>query len=188
MRVNDSNIEDTVSMQYHEHSRWTLPTTLLWQGADVEFRNVWFKYPTRDVPVLRGLSLNVRHGQFAAIVGHSGSGKSTVFALLERFYRPQKGTIWYNGEEITQIPLKVLRKRMSLVAQEPYLFRGPVRENVLLGVEESDVSEETLHQTCRDAGIHSFITSLPDGYNTDVGTGGVSLSGGQKQRLSIARA
>ncbi|KAJ4377256.1 hypothetical protein N0V83_000079 [Neocucurbitaria cava] len=188
MRSKDSDIEDAVSTQYQENNRWTLPATLLWKGADVELRNVWFTYPTRNIPVLRGLSISIQHGQFAAIVGHSGSGKSTVFALLERFYQPQRGTIWYNGEDTSKVPLKVLRKRMSLVAQEPYLFRGGIRENVLLGVEENDVSEETLHQACQDAGIHSFITSLPDGYNTDVGTSGVSLSGGQKQRLSIARA
>lgn len=165
-----------------------LPTTLLWKGADIDFRNVWFTYPTRNVPVLRGLSISIQHGQFAAIVGSSGSGKTTLISLLERFYEPQRGTIWYNGDEIASIPLHLMRKRMSLVAQEPYLLRGTIRENVLLGMEEDAVSEEMLYRAYRDAGIQDFISSLPGGYNTDVGTSGVSLSGGQKQRISIARA
>lgn len=188
MRVRDYEANDSVANRYREINRWTLPTSLLWKGADIEFENIWFTYPTRNVPVLRGVSINIEHGQFAAIVGSSGSGKTTLISLLERFYEPQNGTIWYNGEAITSIPLKTLRKRMSLVAQEPYLLRGSIRENVLLGIDEDYVTDEMLHRACRQAGIHDFVSSLPDGYNTDVGTSGVSLSGGQKQRISIARA
>lgn len=188
MRVRDYEANDSVADRYREINRWTLPTSLLWKGADIEFENIWFTYPTRNVPVLRGLSISIQHGQFAAIVGSSGSGKTTLISLLERFYEPQNGTIWYNGEAITSIPLKTLRKRMSLVAQEPYLLRGSIRENVLLGIDEDCVTDDMLHRACRQAGIHDFVSSLPDGYNTDVGTSGVSLSGGQKQRISIARA
>ena len=188
MRLSDTEDEKSVSAKFRENYRWKIPTTLLWNGADIEFRNVWFKYPTRNVPVLQGLSISIHHGHFAAIVGSSGSGKTTVISLLERFYEPSRGKIWYNGDDIASMPLKVLRKRMSLVAQEAYLFRGTIRENVLLGMEDDITDEDMLHRACRDAGIHDFVTSLPDGYDTDIGTGGVSLSGGQKQRISIARA
>jgi len=187
MRVSDTEDENTVSARFHETQRWFIPTTFIWKGADIAFENVWFTYPSRNTPVLQGLSIRIRHGDFAAIVGTSGSGKTTVISLLERFYEPRRGSIRYNNEEIAAIPLKVLRRRMSLVAQEPYLFRGTIRENILLGMEEV-TNEALLHQACRDAGIHEFITSLPLGYDTDVGASGVSLSGGQKQRISIARA
>jgi ATP-binding cassette subfamily B (MDR/TAP) protein 1 len=180
--------EDGMNCAKHRIYRWKLPAHLPWKGADIEFRNVHFTYPTRSLPVLKGISFAIHHGQFAAIVGGSGSGKTTVISLLQRFYEPTLGSIWQDGNRITSIPLSVLRKRMSLVAQETYLFRGTIRENVLLGIDEGIVTNETMHLACRNAGIHSFIVSLPDGYDTDIGTGGVSLSGGQKQRISIARA
>jgi ATP-binding cassette subfamily B (MDR/TAP) protein 1 len=165
----------------------TLPATLLRKGADIELRDIWFKYPTRDVHVLRGCSIKIQHGQVAAIVGSSGAGKTSVISLIERFYEPQKGAIYYDNADITSISKGLLRGRMSLVAQEAYIFRGTIRENVSLGVEDN-VSDETLYKVCRDAGIHDFVSSLPEGYNTDVGQAGISLSGGQRQRISIARA
>lgn len=188
MRARDIADEDTVFAKYEESGHCTPPTTLLWKGADIEFENVHFKYPSRNVPVLKGLSMKIAHGQFAAIVGGSGSGKTTVISLLERFYKPQSGEIYYDRKEISLIPLHALRRRMSLVAQEPYLFRGTIRENILLGMGSAHVSDDKLYQACREAGIQEFISSLVDGFNTDVGTGGVALSGGQKQRISIARA
>jgi ATP-binding cassette subfamily B (MDR/TAP) protein 1 len=160
----------------------------LQKGADIEFKNITFKYPTRNTPVLQDLSISIQHGQFAAIVGPSGSGKTTIISLLERFYEPQSGSILYNSSPISSYPLGQYRKSLSLVAQEPYLFRGTIRDNVLLGIDPETTSEKKLHQACCDAGIHSFIASLPEGYSTDVGTAGVALSGGQKQRISIARA
>jgi ATP-binding cassette subfamily B (MDR/TAP) protein 1 len=181
----ESEDQDT---KHTENQPWTLPASLLWKGADIEFRDVWFRYPTRDVPVLRGCSIKVQHGQFAAIVGSSGAGKTSVISLIERFYEPQKGTVYYNNEDIALIPRAVLRSRMSLVAQEASIFRGTIRENVLLGMKGNEVSDEILYGACRDAGIHNFVSSLPDGYNTDVGQAGISLSGGQRQRISIARA
>jgi ATP-binding cassette subfamily B (MDR/TAP) protein 1 len=158
------------------------------KGADIVFKNITFQYPTRNTPVLQDLSISIQHGQFAAIVGPSGSGKTTIISLLERFYEPQSGSILYNSSSISSYPLRQYRKTLSLVAQEPYLFRGSIRDNILLGVDPTTTSEEDLHQACRDAGIHMFISSLPEGYDTDVGTAGVALSGGQKQRISIARA
>lgn len=165
-----------------------IPLATIQKGADISFRDVWFTYPTRPDPVLKGLSFSIRHGQFAAFVGPSGSGKTTIISLLERFYEAQYGNILYNSDDIRFISLKRHREQLSLVAQEPALFRGTIRSNVLLGVDENTITDAMLHGACRDAGIHDFIISLPQGYETDVGTSGVALSGGQKQRLSIARA
>ncbi|KAK1776281.1 P-loop containing nucleoside triphosphate hydrolase protein [Copromyces sp. CBS 386.78] len=157
-------------------------------GVKVEFRNVRFRYPTRDVPVLNGLDITVEKSQFAAIVGPSGSGKTTVVSLIERFYSADSGQILYNGTDISAVCLEGYRRDISLVSQEPNLFDGTIRENILLGVNTETTTEEQVQQACRDAEIHEFITSLPDGYNTDIGSRGVTLSGGQKQRFSIARA
>jgi len=107
--------------------------------------------------------------------------------MHSRFYDIQKGKILCNGTNIADMDLDKYRKSISLVAQEPTMFQGTIKQNVLLGVSES-TPDELLHQACRDAEIHEFIMSLPDGYNTDVGSKGVMLSGGQKQRLSVARA
>ena len=121
------------------------------------------------------------------MVGPSGCGKTSVVSLLERFYDPQKGKILCNGTIIADIDEKEYRKAISLVAQEPTLYQGTIRENILLGVAEA-TTQEALYEACREAEIHDFIMSLPDGYNTDVGTRGITLSGGQKQRIAIARA
>ncbi|TLS26950.1 hypothetical protein PpBr36_05078 [Pyricularia pennisetigena] len=162
------------------------------KGVKLEFKNVWFRYPTRDVPVLNGLDLTIEQGQFAAVVGPSGSGKTTVISLLERFYKASTGSIRCNGVEISHICLRDYRRAISLVAQEACIFDGSIRENILLGVEEDEMPanklEEALVQACCDAEIHDFVTSLPEGYESRVGTRGVALSGGQKQRLAIARA
>ncbi|PMD36741.1 ABC transporter-like protein [Hyaloscypha variabilis F] len=158
------------------------------QGVRIELKNVWFRYPTRDVPVLNGLDMTIEKGQFAAIVGPSGCGKTSIISLLERFYKVQSGKILFHGININDLSLKDYRNSISLVAQEASLFQGSIRENILLGVDVDETPDEVLHQACRDAEIHDFIASLPEGYETAVGTKGVALSGGQKQRLAIARA
>jgi ATP-binding cassette subfamily B (MDR/TAP) protein 1 len=185
MRPTDRKCKD---VQSADRDSGIVPAAAHQQGASIEFRNVHFRYPTRNVPVLRSLSLRVEQGQFAAIVGSSGAGKTSVISLLERFYEPQDGTIYCNDQDIATIPMRTLRERMSLVAQEASIFRGTIRENVLLGVKDGEVCDETLHKACSAAGIHGFIASLPEGYHTDVGRSGISLSGGQRQRISIARA
>ncbi|KAL3419339.1 ABC transporter [Phlyctema vagabunda] len=157
-------------------------------GVRVELRDLWFKYPTRDVPIFTGLNLTIEKGQFAALVGASGCGKTSIVSLLERFYEPQKGKVLFNDTNISDLDIREYRNSISLVAQEPTLFQGTIKENILLGVEENTKSEEDLHRACRDAEIHDFIMSLPEGYNTDVGSKGIALSGGQKQRIAIARA
>ncbi|KAI1499704.1 P-loop containing nucleoside triphosphate hydrolase protein [Biscogniauxia marginata] len=158
------------------------------KGVKIELQDVWFKYPTRDVAVLNGLNITIERGQFAAIVGPSGCGKTSIISLLERFYKVKSGTITYNGIDIDEINLADYRKTISLVAQEPSLFDGTIRENILLGVDADAVPDEELYSVCRDAGIHDFVNSLPEGYDTNVGFKGILLSGGQKQRISIARA
>ncbi|KAH7191273.1 putative ABC-type multidrug transport system [Fusarium oxysporum] len=157
-------------------------------GMKIELDNIYFKYPTRDVPVFKGLSLTVEKGQFAALVGASGCGKSSIISLLERFYNLDHGRILCNGQDIAANNVYAYRSHLSLVAQESSLFQGSLRENILLGVDESTVTDERLHQVCREASIHDFIASLPEGYNTHIGSRGVTLSGGQRQRVAIARA
>jgi len=155
-------------------------------GVGVEFQKVHFTYKTRDVPVISDLNMKILPGQFVGLVGASGCGKSTTISLLERFYEPDAGTILFNDQDITKINPHELRKVISLVAQEPTLYEGTIRDNIALSV--NDASDDQIQQACRDAQIHDFITSLPDGYNTKLGPKGTSLSGGQRQRLSLARA
>ncbi|KAK8102021.1 hypothetical protein PG984_015167 [Apiospora sp. TS-2023a] len=161
-------------------------------GVQIELRNIHFSYPTRrDVPIFRGTSLTIEKGQYAAIVGPSGCGKTTIISLLERFYDldPESGEILCNGANINTLDRYTYRRSLSLVAQEPIMFQGTIRDNILLGAPDPEkVSHERLEEVCRDASIHDFIVSLPDGYHTDVGHKGVSLSGGQKQRIALARA
>ncbi|RSM16955.1 hypothetical protein CDV31_004159 [Fusarium ambrosium] len=157
-------------------------------GMSIELDNIYFKYPSRSTPVFKGLNLTIQKGQFAALVGASGCGKTSIVSLLERFYDLDKGRILLNGKDATDINVYEYRKYFSLVAQEATLFQGTLRENILLGVDPSSITDEQLHKVCRDASIHDFIVSLPEGYNTNIGSRGVSLSGGQKQRVAIARA
>lgn len=155
----------------------------------IEFRGVHFRYPTRpEQPVLRGLNLTVKPGQYVALVGASGCGKSTIIALLERFYDPLAGGIYIDGKEISSLNINDYRGFLALVSQEPTLYQGSIRENVLLGTDRENVSDEEIIQACKDANIYEFIMSLPDGFSTVVGSKGSMLSGGQKQRVAIARA
>jgi ATP-binding cassette, subfamily B (MDR/TAP), member 1 len=155
----------------------------------LEFRNVRFAYPTRpEHTVLRGLNFKIHRGQTIGIVGASGCGKTTVITLLERFYDITSGQILIHGQPLPSLDVKSYRSTVGLVSQDTTLYQGSIRENILLGVRDEDVSEETLIQACKDANIHTFITSLPEGYSTDAGSRGLALSGGQRQRIAIARA
>jgi ATP-binding cassette subfamily B (MDR/TAP) protein 1 len=159
--------------------------------GSIEFRDVHFRYPTRpEQPVLRGLELSVQPGQYVALVGASGCGKSTTIAMLERFYDPLVGGVYVDGQEISSLNLNQYRNYLALVSQEPTLYQGTIRENILLGADKDpkDVPEKAIEQACKDANIYDFILSLPDGFNTIVGSKGSMLSGGQKQRVAIARA
>ncbi|KAF2434890.1 leptomycin B resistance protein pmd1 [Tothia fuscella] len=158
------------------------------EAAGVEFRDVHFSYEEREVSVLSGVNLKILPGQFAAFVGASGSGKSTMISLLERFYDPTSGQIIVGGDNICQVDPESYRKNLSLVAQESSLYEGTIKENVSLSVVQSLATDEAVEAACKSAQIHEFITSLPDGYATMIGSRGVALSGGQRQRLSLARA
>ncbi|KAI4717101.1 ABC transporter [Aureobasidium sp. EXF-10727] len=160
-------------------------------GVQVVLHNVSFKYPTRDSYIFKGLDISIEKGQYAAFVGPSGCGKTTIISLLERFYdvSPGQGAITCNGININDMNVYDYRRNLSLVAQEPTMFRGTIRDNILFGIPDpGSVPDERIHQVCRDALIHDFIVSLPQGYDTDVGQKGIAMSGGQKQRIAIARA
>lgn len=161
-------------------------------GAGLELSQVAFTYPTRSTPVFRNFSVSIPSGSFVAFVGPSGCGKTSVISLLSRFYDPQSGTITLNEQPIESIPTSTYRKSISLVAQEPRLFSGTIRENLLLGLPKhvsETLTEDDIQRSCRDAEIHDFILSLPSGYDTELGQStSTSLSGGQKQRLCLARA
>ena len=130
--------------------------------GNIEFRDVHFRYPTRpEQPVLRGLNLSVKPGQYIALVGASGCGKSTTIALLERFYDPLAGGIFVDGQEISSLNLNEYRSFLALVSQEPTLYQGTLRENVLLGSDREETPEEDIVQACKDANIYEFIMSLP---------------------------
>lgn len=157
--------------------------------GSIEFRDVHFRYAQRpEQPVLRGLSLTVKPGQYVALVGPSGCGKSTTVALLERFYDPIVGGVFVDGKEISSLNIKDYRSFLALVSQEPTLYQGTIRENILLGADLEDVPDSAIEMVCREANIYDFIMSLPDGFGTIVGSKGSMLSGGQKQRIAIARA
>ncbi|KAK7207985.1 P-loop containing nucleoside triphosphate hydrolase protein, partial [Myxozyma melibiosi] len=156
--------------------------------GDIEFRNVEFRYPTRpEVPVLRGLDLTIKAGQYVALVGASGCGKSTTISLIEEFYRPSAGKIMLDGHDISDFKIAKYREQISLVSQEPTLYAGTIRENVKLG-SHKEVTDAEVEEACKQANIHDFIMSLPEGYDTLCGSKGALLSGGQKQRIAIARA
>lgn len=158
-------------------------------NGNVEFRDVHFRYPTRpEQPVLRGLNLSIQPGQYVALVGASGCGKSTTISLLERFYDPLSGGVFVDGKEISTLNINDYRSYIALVSQEPTLYHGTIRDNILLGTPNEDVTDEMIEFACREANIYDFIISLPDGFNTVVGSKGALLSGGQKQRVAIARA
>lgn len=155
----------------------------------IEFRDVHFRYPTRpNQPVLRGLDLTVKPGQYVALCGPSGCGKSTTIALVERFYNPLSGGVFIDGKEISTLNINDYRKHIALVSQEPTLYQGTIKENILLGANRAEVGDEEVIKACIDANIYDFIRSLPDGFDTVCGSKGTLLSGGQKQRIAIARA
>ncbi|KAI9200780.1 hypothetical protein LWI28_013145 [Acer negundo] len=155
--------------------------------GDIGFRHVSFKYPVRpDITVFEDLSLRVSAGKSLAIVGQSGSGKSTVIALVMRFYDPLSGTVMIDKCDIKTMNLKSLRRKIGLVQQEPALFSTTIYENIKYGNEEA--TEIEIMVAAKAANAHEFISRMPEGYQTDVGDRGVQLSGGQKQRVAIARA
>jgi ATP-binding cassette, subfamily B, bacterial len=154
------------------------------RGA-VRYDNINFGYGNGRA-ALKNISLQAAPGTMIALVGPTGSGKSTLVNLLPAFYQPDSGTITIDGQDIAEISLDSLRSRISVVSQEAFLFNGTVRENILYG--KLDAGEEELLAASRAANCHDFIVQLPEGYDSRVGERGVKLSVGEKQRVSIARA
>ena len=151
----------------------------------VQLRNVSFSYQD-DVPVLQNINLQVPRGSTVALVGSSGSGKSTIADLVCRFYDVAEGEILFNGVPVNNMPLAELRSKIGVVAQDTLLFNDTVTANIAFGLEGA--TAEQVEQAAREAQAHDFIMQLPEGYNTVLGEGGGLLSGGQRQRISIARA
>lgn len=153
----------------------------------IEFRNIDFSYPTRKtVQILDKFCLRIARGQTVALVGSSGCGKSTCIQLIQRFYDPDGGNVYFNDVDLKDLNIEWLRSRIGVVGQEPVLFGTTIYENIRYGRE--DATKEQIEAAARAANAMTFINKLPDGFHTLVGERGAQLSGGQKQRIAIARA
>lgn len=154
--------------------------------GDIEIRNLTFAYPGTSEPVLKDINLHVPKGSSLAIVGRVGSGKSTLVHLLVRLYNPPRGTVFIDGHDLFEIPLKTLRQQIGIVPQDQFLFSTTIKENI--GFDPRPYSDEEIVQASRIAQVYDNIIEFPDQFETALGERGVSLSGGQRQRVSIARA
>lgn len=159
----------------------------------VQFRDVDFQYPNReeDIPVLQKFNLKVEPGKVVALVGHSGCGKTTVLKLIQRMYEPDKGGILIDDVPLAEWDHKAMVTRtrgLSIVEQDPGLFAKTIKENIICGLKQDNITMDDVIRSAKQANAHGFITDLPNGYNSLVGERGVMLSGGQKQRICIARA
>jgi len=153
-------------------------------SGHIAFRGVTFAYPNDEHPTVRGVTFTVKAGKRVAVMGPSGGGKSTLLYLLMRFYDPDEGSIELDGHDLRELKLLSLRDRVTLVMQEPVIFSGTVAENIRYGRLEASAAE--VRRAAKDADLHQFIQTLPDGYETVVGERGMTLSGGQRQRLALA--
>uniref|UniRef100_A0A336LSW1 CSON010602 protein n=1 Tax=Culicoides sonorensis TaxID=179676 RepID=A0A336LSW1_CULSO len=158
--------------------------------GQINFKNIEFSYPTREnALILNDLNITFNKGTRTAIVGRSGSGKSTIASLLLRLYEPQCGVIELDGVNINELNPQWLRKQIGIVNQEPVLFSGTIKENILYALDsENEISEEKLSQKLIEANVDEIINKLPDGIETIIGQRGTTLSGGQRQRIALARA
>jgi len=155
--------------------------------GDISFKNVSFNYPARPLQqVLINFSLEIRHGETIALVGASGSGKSTIVLLLERFYDPIKGVVELDGKSLTDYNVHWLRSHFGYVGQEPALFVGSIEDNIRNG--RLEATTEEIMEAAKSSNAYDFIMGFPDKFQTQVGSKGTQLSGGQKQRIAIARA
>jgi ATP-binding cassette subfamily B protein len=154
--------------------------------GEIELKNVHFAY--NEAPVLSGLSLTAQAGKTTALVGLSGSGKSTIMNLIMRFWDPNSGTVCIDGQNLRDVRIETLREQISFVSQDVFLFDGTIRENIAAGVFKDQLSEEAVVEAAKAAYAHHFIQEFPNGYDTQVGELGGQLSGGQRQRIAIARA
>ncbi|CAN6354488.1 unnamed protein product [Urochloa humidicola] len=165
-------------------------TILVEVAGELELRHVCFSYPSRpEMQIFRDLNLRIPSGKTVALVGESGCGKSTIIALLERFYDPDSGMVTLDGVDIRTLKVSWLRQQLGLVSQEPDLFNDTIRVNIAYGRQQGgDATEEEIVAAAKAANAHGFISALPEGYSTLAGERGAQLSGGQRQRVAIARA
>ncbi|KZZ84053.1 ABC transporter ATP-binding protein [Bacillus sp. SJS] len=185
-RASSQRVSEVLETEPHLHDLPSSSRSPEVTDGSVEFQNVTFFYPGSETPVLKKVSFTAEKGSTTAIMGATGSGKSTLFQLIPRLYDATEGEVFLDGEEAGQYRLQNLREQIGYVPQESILFTGTVKDNIAWG--KPAASMEEIIQAAKDAQIHETIESLPKGYDTVVGQKGVNLSGGQKQRLSIARA
>ena len=155
-------------------------------SGNIAFKNVSFTYPKTDEKAIKNINIAIDGGSTAALVGHSGAGKSTIINLLPRFYDPLNGEVYIDGQNISIVSLASLRRSISMVSQDIMLFDDTIRANVAYA--DLNASEEQIKKACNFAAASDFIENLPQAYETIIGENGIKLSGGQKQRISIARA
>ncbi len=163
----------------------TVPASPQLRG-DIRYQDVCFVYEGDELPALRNINLHIKPGETIALLGSTGSGKSSLVNLLPRFYEPTKGTIMLDGAPLIDYPRQFLRRQIGIVEQEPFLFSRTIRENIAYGVGR-DIPNDEIIQAARAAAVHDVIANFPKGYQTLVGEKGVTLSGGQKQRIALAR-
>jgi ATP-binding cassette subfamily B protein len=149
-------------------------------------KNLDFRYPETKIDVLKDININIKAGKIVAIIGRTGSGKSTIIKLLTRIYNPIRDSLFIDSNDILNIPLKTLRDHIGYIPQESFLFSDTIRENIAFS--KLDATDEQIHLAAKFAEIHESVMDFPDQYNTMLGERGINLSGGQKQRLAIARA
>jgi len=185
-RAAGERVFDILDAEPEDHTSYRIEEIASPVRGDVEFDHVEFRYPEGKNIVLKDICLKAKPGEIIALVGPTGAGKSTLVNLIPAFHEPVSGRILLDGRDIHNIRLGSLRGQISIVSQEPFLFNGTVRENILYG--KLDATEQELIEASQAANCHEFICHLPQRYDSKVGERGVKLSVGEKQRISIARA
>lgn len=184
-----SVLDKEKELQNKERARQNLSKTI---SGNLDLKEVEFSYPSRpNITVLKSISTKIDSLKTIAFVGASGSGKSTIISLIQRFYNNRKGEILVDGTDVNDYKLSGLRSQLGLVDQEPRLFNRSIRDNIAYGLSHDDgtaILDSEIEAVAKIAGAHEFISEFPDGYDTIAGTGGSKLSGGQRQRVAIARA
>lgn len=185
-KASASRISDVLETEVDLSDTENMDRSIRMKKGKLEFQNVSFKYPKTHLPVLNNISFVVNPGETVAILGATGSGKSSLFNLIPRLYDVHEGKVLVDNADLTNMQLEMLRKQIGFVPQEALLFTGTVRDNIAWGKEDATMDE--IITAAKDAQIHETILKLPKQYDTKIGQKGVNLSGGQKQRISIARA